>query len=90
MCKDFRYVERIIVVTNFLTSSIVICLNGINLIISSGASKLIYVNYIMTMLIQAFVYCFGGQVLIDSVSNDGQIWCKWDWVLAKMSAFRIH
>lgn len=42
-------------------------MNGVNLIIATGAAKSIYVCYIMTALIQAFVFCYGGDSLEESV-----------------------
>lgn len=62
-----RTLAQEMIFAHFLTSAMVICMNGVNLIIAPGAAKLIYVNYIMTGLIQAFVFCYGGDALQESV-----------------------
>uniref|UniRef100_A0A336MIW5 Odorant receptor n=1 Tax=Culicoides sonorensis TaxID=179676 RepID=A0A336MIW5_CULSO len=66
LCETSQKLSQEMILIHFITSAMVICMNGVNLIIASGAAKSIYVCYIMTALIQAFVFCYGGDSLEQS------------------------
>lgn len=67
LCETSQGLAQEMILIHFITSAMVICMNGVNLIIAKGAAKAIYVCYIMTALIQAFVFCYGGDSLEESV-----------------------
>lgn len=67
LCETSQSLAQEMILIHFITSAMVICMNGVNLIIAKGAAKAIYVCYIMTALIQAFVFCYGGDSLEESV-----------------------
>ncbi|XP_063708969.1 odorant receptor 22c-like [Culicoides brevitarsis] len=66
LCETSQTLAQEMILIHFITSAMVICMNGVNLIIARGAAKAIYVCYIMTALIQAFVFCYGGDSLEES------------------------
>lgn len=68
LCETSQGLAQEMILIHFITSAMVICMNGVNLIIAKGAAKAIYVCYIMTALIQAFVFCYGGDSLEEAVT----------------------
>lgn len=69
LCDKLRNFGDEIIMGHFLTSSITVCMTSVNLLIAEWSQKPVYVTYILTVLTQAFVYCYGGEIMSESVNE---------------------
>uniref|UniRef100_A0A336LBR1 Odorant receptor n=1 Tax=Culicoides sonorensis TaxID=179676 RepID=A0A336LBR1_CULSO len=65
-CDKLRDFGKEIILGHFLLSSVTVCMTSVNLLIAEWSQKPVYVTYILTVLTQALVYCYGGEL----VSNE--------------------
>lgn len=69
LCDKLNEFGEEIVMGHLLTSSITVCMTSVNLLIAEWSQKPVYVTYILTVLTQAFVYCYGGDLMAESVND---------------------
>lgn len=67
LCDKLRDFGKEIILGHFLTSSLTVCMTSVNLLIAEWSQKPVYVTYILTVLTQAFVYCYGGELMSEAV-----------------------
>lgn len=56
-----------IIMIHFITAAVTICVNCVNFTISGAGQKSVYIFCISTLLTQAFIYCYGGDLVLQSV-----------------------
>lgn len=69
LCDKLSEFGKEIILGHFVTSSITVCMTSVNLLIAEWSQKPVYVTYILTVLTQAFVYCYGGELMSESVNG---------------------
>jgi gustatory receptor len=57
------------VLIHFITSSLITCICCLMIMLADGASKLIFINYIIASTTQVYVYSIGGSMLEEASSN---------------------
>lgn len=66
LCKLTSRTFVPIAILHFISSSIVICVCCLMLFLADGASKTVYQFYLMVGLSDAFIYTFGGTLLMEA------------------------
>jgi hypothetical protein len=66
MCRKMSQCLSFNIFIHLLSGALVTCICALMILLAEGAEKLIFVNYIVASTCQIFVYCYGGELLVDS------------------------
>lgn len=70
LCNDLRNLMKWIIFTQFLMSSLNLCVLGFQLVMTDNFLRRILVAiYGLAITIQLFIYAFGGQIMLDHSSS---------------------
>lgn len=79
LCRKLSKSLSANVFIHFISSAIVTCVCCLTILLSEGADKLIFVNYIIASTCQVFVYSMGGNLLADSSAEIQEAAYNFQW-----------
>jgi 7tm Odorant receptor len=72
-------VYEFVVLTQFVSTSVVIAMCSLNIMLSKGPDKLTFASYLLAASIQMFAFCKNGSTLTDSSANVATAIYNFEW-----------